>query len=118
MFMKKSPVASTPAPFPYRNLRFLLWCGMLILPLLLVQNVRANVYATNLRFNGGTTNVTVPTITNIRITYILNEAATAGVTIDIKSGATLVRSISITNPNPGTLRGTNLVVWDGKDTNG
>src|SRR2546425_9371976 len=106
MFMKKSPVASSYAPFPYGNLRFLLWWGILMLPLLPIESVRANVYATNLRFNGGTTNVTVPAITNINITYILNEAATSGVIIDIKSGATLLRSITVTNPNPGTLRGT------------
>ncbi|HYV26621.1 MAG TPA: FlgD immunoglobulin-like domain containing protein, partial [Candidatus Eisenbacteria bacterium] len=116
--MKIFPALATRSQFPSPNPRsWLLW-GVLILQVLLAEDLRANVYATNLRFNGGTTNVTVPVITNIHISYILNEPATAGVVINIKSGATTLRNITLTNPSPGTLRGTNLVAWDGKDTNG
>src|SRR5262249_52327718 len=40
------------------------------------------------------------------------------VTINITSGATIIQTITLTNPSPGTLKGTNLVVWDGTDLNG
>lgn len=117
--MKNPPCSTIIASVFCRNFRYLVWCGVLILQLLLLPNkVLANVYATNLRFNGGTTNVTVPAVTNISITYILNEDALRGVAINISSGATPLRTINLTNPSPGTLRGTNLVAWDGKDTNG
>ncbi len=79
---------------------------------------RANVYATHLRFNGCTTNVVVPPGGNITIAYILNEAATAGVTIEIKSGGTSLRTITLTNGSPGTASGANSVVWDGRDAPG
>jgi hypothetical protein len=79
---------------------------------------RANVYATNIRLNGGATNLALPAGTNLAISYILNEPATAGLAIDIASGATTVRSISLTNGAPGTARGTNTVVWDGMDSFG
>jgi hypothetical protein len=74
----------------------------------------ANVYATNIKLNGGTTNISL-TASNVSISYILNEPATLGVTIDVKKGTTTARSIVITN-GPGTLRGTNVVLWDGKDS--
>src|ERR1041384_7655068 len=67
-------------------------------------NTRANVYATDVRINGGTTNAT--------ISYRLNDDATAGVTLAVKSGNTTVRAISVVYPNPGTLRGTNSIVWN------
>src|SRR5260221_13782550 len=116
--MKNPPHSTMHASLFYRRFRYLVWCGVLMLQVLLTNKVQANVYATNLRFNGGMTNVTVPAVTNINITYILNEDAVRGVTININSGATPLRTINLTNPNPGTLRGTNLVTWDGKDTNG
>jgi hypothetical protein len=77
---------------------------------------RANVYATNLRLNGGTTNVSIPSGGNVSISFLLNEPATT-VSIDIKSGATIARTITITN-GPGTLRGTNTVTWNGKNDSG
>jgi len=117
MFMKNPPLFEAHVPSRNHTTRFLIWFGILILQVLLSSNGWANVYATNLRFNGGTTNLTVPALTNINISYILNEPA-SGVTITINSGATTVRMIALTNPSPGTLRGTNLVAWDGKDNNG
>jgi hypothetical protein len=78
--------------------------------------VRANVYATNVRINGGTTNTTFAS-TNVAISYILNEPATLGVSIEIKQGTNTARSINITNGVAGALKGTNVVFWDGKDGN-
>jgi hypothetical protein len=76
---------------------------------------RANVYATNIRLNGGLTNIVVPAGTNVAITYSLNEPATLGLTININSGATTVRTIALSSPAPGTLQGSNYVVWDGRN---
>src|SRR5258706_6209585 len=76
--------------------------------------VRANVYATNLRINDGITNVVFAS-TNVAISYILNEPATLGVSVNIMLGTNVIRSINITNGVPGALRGANLVYWDGKN---
>jgi hypothetical protein len=81
----------------------------------LVPSARANVYATNVRINGGTTNISVALGTNVSISYILNEPASAGVAIKVLSGATAVRTISLAGGEAGAMRGTNAVVWDGKD---
>ena len=82
---------------------------------LYVGQVKANVYPTNVRVNGGTVNLSVTNASGITITYLLNEPASGGATVAIKSGAATVRTISLTNGAAGTLRGTNSVVWDGKD---
>jgi hypothetical protein len=73
----------------------------------------ANVYATDIKVDGALTNVTVPVPYSgvATISYILNEPATLGVTIQILSGATVVDTISIASPNPGTLRGLNSIPW-------
>src|ERR1022692_3996684 len=76
---------------------------------------RANVYATNIKINGGTTNLSVQPGISLSISYILNEPASAGVTVQVLSGATAVRSISLAGGLAGARRGTNTVVWDGKD---
>src|SRR6266446_5612669 len=78
---------------------------------------RANVYATNIRLNGATTNLTLGSGSNVVISYILNEPATAGVIIQISSGTSTVRTFTFTNDNPGTARGTNIVLWNIKDNN-
>lgn len=75
--------------------------------------VRANVYPTNVRLNGSSSNVVAGA--NLTISYRLNEAASAGVTIAINSNITTLRTISLAGGGPGTARGTNSVVWDGKD---
>jgi hypothetical protein len=85
-----------------------------VLVLVFGNCARANVYATNIRLNGATTNVVVPPGGTTTISYILNEPATAAVIIQVKSGLNTIRTISLTN-SPGTARGTNTVVWDGKD---
>jgi len=95
-------------------LRQTVFATIFALGLALTPSAHANVYATNLRLNGGVTNVSLGN-NGISLTYILNESASAGVKIEIKTGTNTVRTIGITNSSPGTLRGTNMVVWDGKD---
>jgi hypothetical protein len=63
------------------------------------------------------TNVAVAQGTGVSISYILNEAASAGVTIKILSGATVVRTMTIAS-GAGTTRGLNTVAWDGKNNTG
>ena len=87
------------------------------LALLCAGSALANLYATRVQLNDGTTNVVAGAGSTVNISYVLNEPAILGTTIDIKSGSVTVRSIVLTNGAPGTLRGTNLVVWDGKDAN-
>ena len=71
------------------------WLMSLLLASWPLSSVRANVYATNLRLNNATTNFTYLTATNIPISYLLNEPASAGVTVAIKSNATTVRTVSL-----------------------
>jgi hypothetical protein len=103
-----------------RNLKSHSIIGGLALALALAiaaPSARANVFASNIKINGGMTNITVAPGTSVTISYILNEPASAGVAIKISSGATTVRTITITN-GTGTVRGTNTVVWDGKADGG
>jgi hypothetical protein len=81
-------------------------------------SARANVYATNIKVDGSTNSPTISPGTNVSIGYILNEPASAGVTLQILSGSTAVRSIAVSPGNPGTLRGTNTVIWNGRDNVG
>jgi hypothetical protein len=74
--------------------------------------LRANVYATNVRVNGATTNLVADAGTNLTIGYVLNEPASLGVTIQIVSGGTVVRSLDFPGGAPGTVRGLNEVTWD------
>jgi hypothetical protein len=75
----------------------------------------ANVYATNIKLNGGITNIVSPAGQGATISYILNEAASLAVEIDIYSGANVVRRLTLSAGNPGTDRGPNTVTWDGLD---
>lgn len=84
---------------------------------LLTGRAQANIYATDVKLNGARNAITgVPPATN-NITYILNEPATLGTTINITSGANLVRTISLGWGTNGTWMGANLVVWDNNDNN-
>jgi hypothetical protein len=49
----------------------------------------------------------------VRISYVLNEPASAGVTIKVFAGTNAVRTISVAGGAAGALRGTNSVLWDG-----
>src|SRR5207244_4216769 len=46
---------------------------------------------------------------------ILNEPATAGVSVQIKSATAAVRTIALTNGGPGAARGANSILWNGAD---
>ena len=96
-----------------RLARFWLWAGCLAL--LPVSLARANVYPTNVRLNGSTTNVTANPGTSVLISYLLNEPASSGVTVAIKANATTLRTLSLAGGSAGTARGTNSVVWDGRN---
>jgi hypothetical protein len=78
----------------------------------------ANVYATNIKVNGSTNSPTVFAGNNVSISYILNEPASAGVTLRILSGSTVVRSLALAAGSAGSLRGSNTVNWDGQDNAG
>jgi hypothetical protein len=84
----------------------------------LTGSAHANVYATNIKVDGSTNSPTISPGTNISLGYILNEPASAGVTIQIFAGSTVVRSMAVAAGNPGTLRGTNTVTWDGRNNAG
>jgi hypothetical protein len=82
----------------------------------LASTARANVYATNIKLNGSLLNgVTASSGSPVTITFVLNEAATAGTTINVLSNNTVVRTITIAAGNPGTTQGLNTVIWDGLD---
>jgi hypothetical protein len=79
-------------------------------------SARANVYASNIKLNGvlsGSASVGVGS--GATITYILNDAATAGVSVKILLAGVAVRTINIAAGNPGTTRGLNTVNWDGNN---
>ena len=96
-----------------------LMMGVLILAATLAStsSARANVYASNIKLNGGLTNVLAASGDSVTISYILNEAAPLGVTVKILSGNTVVRSLVLPGNDAGALAGLNSVVWDGKDSN-
>ncbi len=79
---------------------------------------RANLYITNLRLNGAVLLTNSAAITNINITYILNEPAAQGVTVQISSGSNLLRTLTAAAGTEGALFGSNVMVWDSTDSNG
>ncbi len=95
--------------------------GSLLLTLLSVcfpSSARANVYATSIRVNDSKPDISSPQGTAVKISYILNEAASAGAEVYILSGTNVLRTIKIASGQPGTLRGRNMVSWDGKGDTG
>src|SRR5882762_9528718 len=108
--MLRRPPRSTL--FPYTTLFRSAVCS--------VPRAHANAYATNVRIRGtvesSATTATVYVPCNIvQIDYLLNEAASAGVTVEILSGQNVVRTLHFAAGNPGALRGTNTVIWDVKN---
>ncbi len=83
-----------------------------------LTSVQANVYPTSLRLNGSFSNAVAGRGTNVVINYLLNEPATAGVTVEIVQNAIVVRSISVPGGGPGALKGPNSVTWDTRDNAG
>jgi hypothetical protein len=94
------------------------FCVVVLAWSLFTATARANVYATDIKFDGTRTLVTSNAGGNLNISYILNEPATLGVTISISSNSKVVRTISVPSGVSGTLRGGNLVRWNGDDANG
>ena len=103
-----------------KNLRIHSTIGGLVFALALAAaapSARANVFASNVKINGGMTNISVAQGTSVNISYILNEPASAGVTIKIFSGTTVVRTMTFAS-GTNTTRGLNTVTWDGKADSG
>ena len=78
----------------------------------------ANIYATDIRINDDFTNIVINAGDTVGINYILNEPATLGATVQIFSGATVVRTLTFQPDTQGALRGVNSVSWDGLDQTG
>lgn len=75
-------------------------------------NLHANVYATNIRIDDGATNTVATNGQTVTISYLLNEPATLGATVQIRSGNTVVQSIEVHPGAQGSIRGLNTVEWD------
>jgi hypothetical protein len=54
----------------------------------------------------------------VRISYLLNEPADAGVVVEILSGANVLWTNAIAGGSPGTLRGMNSLIWGGTNNSG
>lgn len=81
-------------------------------------SARANIYATDIRLNGSlNVGIFIPS-NSVTINYILNDTATAGVTVQIMSGTNVIKTYSSTNGMAGTNAGLNSVVWDGSTDSG
>lgn len=81
-------------------------------------SAHANVYASNIKINGELLAAQAEQGQNVNISYILNEPASDGVTINILSNAVVIRTLNVAGGEAGALRGANTVVWDGKDAGG
>lgn len=81
-------------------------------------SVRANVSATDIQLNGSlNAGILVPG-GGVTITYILNDNATAGVSVRIYSGTNVVKTFSALGGDPGTDAGLNSFQWDGTNDDG
>lgn len=78
----------------------------------------ANVYVTNIKIDGTTNNCVLTPGGIANLSYILNEDATRGVTLRIMRGSDVVQSTNLAFGLPGTLRGLNLLTWDGTNSTG
>jgi hypothetical protein len=81
-------------------------------------SVRANVYATDIKLNGSLDAGIIVPGGSLTISYILNETATAGVSVRIYSGAEVIKTFTATNGLAGTFAGLNSFQWDGTTSNG
>lgn len=99
---------------------FLAWGVLAVLTLGAPAPADANVYATNIRMTGSvsssSTNATVYVPCELAyISYLLNDEADAGVTLEFLAETNVVRTMEIPANSPGTRRGENTVVWDVKN---
>lgn len=114
--MKVSIVKPQPCASSSRQSIFVLVVFATLGLCLIPESSQANVYATSIKFNGSFTNA-VPG-TNVVISYVLNETATAGVTVAIKLGTATVRTFNLAaGGGSGTQKGTNSITWDLRDDN-
>jgi hypothetical protein len=84
------------------------------------SSVNANVYATNIRMTGSipssSSNATVYVPCELAyVSYLLNDTADAGVTVEFLAGTNAVRAINIPPGIEGTFKGENTVIWDVKN---
>ncbi|MGA2539988.1 MAG: hypothetical protein ABSG78_00350 [Verrucomicrobiota bacterium] len=95
-------------------------CQLVVALLLLCAGVsgRANVYATDIKLNGSTNNAAIVPAGGVQISYILNEPATAGLSVQIFSGATVVWTNNLAGGVPGTGAGSNGMAWGGTNQAG
>jgi hypothetical protein len=103
------------SPNPPRNGGFVAPVLALMMVFACLPSARANIYATNIKLNGGTANLNLSPGDSVSISYILNEPASLGVTLNIVNGNNVVRSYAFAPNTAGALLGTNSVLWDGKD---
>ncbi len=83
-----------------------------------VDSARANVYATDIKFNGSTNNAAVLPSNPVAISYILNEPASGGLCLQILSGATVVWTNAVAAGAAGATVGSNCVIWGGTNQAG
>jgi hypothetical protein len=74
----------------------------------------ANVYASTVRINSMTNDVALPSGQGVAISYFLNEPASSGVTIVVKTAYRTVRTMTYPS-GQGTVAGFNSVIWNGRD---
>jgi hypothetical protein len=94
--------------------------GILVVAWLLMGccSSRANVYATDIKLNGSTNNAAIVATNGLQISYILNEPATTGVTVQVMSNSLVLWSTNLAGGLPGTQVGSNSVPWGGTDLAG
>ncbi|HEX4122418.1 MAG TPA: hypothetical protein VH619_17520 [Verrucomicrobiae bacterium] len=93
--------------------------GVFIFLLFVCQpTLRANVYATDIRINGSLVGGVILPGGQVTISYILNDNATAGVSLKVTSSTNVIWTNSFPGGSAGTLVGLNSVVWDGTNNTG
>ena len=70
-------------------------------------STEANVYATDIKLNGSTNNAAILPASPVQISYLLNEPATAGLCLQIYSGASVVWTNALAAGDAGTAAGSN-----------
>ncbi|MGO8701296.1 MAG: hypothetical protein ACLQVY_26710 [Limisphaerales bacterium] len=101
-----------------RTLRHSLLLAVSFGLLLCGASVRANVYASDIKLNGSLNAGIIVPGGNLTLSYILNENATAGVSVRIYSGTNVIKTFTAANGLPGTFTGLNSFQWDGAASNG
>jgi hypothetical protein len=75
--------------------------------------VHANVFASNLRLSGTTSNLTTTPGDAVPLTYVLNEAASAGLTVTVFAGTNAVWSTNVSGASPNAVAGAHSLTWSG-----